>query len=693
MVPHRALSNQLLWRRQAYGFTAADRLLQVLPLGFDPSLWELLAPLVTGGRLVLARQGGHQDGRYLADLISRQRITVLEVVPRLLRLLLDEPGFDSCNALRRVFCGGEVLTAELCDRFFARSAAALANVYGPTEATIVATCWECVRPTSEPAPRRAVVSNGGEHGNMGAGVPIGRAIPNTRALLLDERGQPTPPGETGELYLGGAGLARGYLNRPDLTAERFVLLPADGRADGAQRLYRTGDLARSLPDGSFVFLGRVDDQVKIRGFRVEPAEVEAVLAAHPGVRECAVIARRDARGDHRLVAYVCERGAALGAPHASGSLVAGARALRDYLLARLPEHMVPSAFVAMDALPLTPSGKLDTHALPDPAVAPPAVGAGSLAPRDGVEAQLAAIWRDILQVPAVGVRDDFFALGGDSLQVMALVAEIETQLGRALLGSAIYETRTIERLARLLQADPDASPLVAVQPEGTWPPLFLVGAGHGDLPGFYRLASYLGADQPLFALQPPAKTEEYAAYTSLPLLAAAYIEQVRLVQGEGPYVLAGYSAGGIVAFEMAQQLRAQRAEVVAVVILDSQFPVPFGADYLLFRGLRRVAGALAWRGLWRTGSQIQQMLADPGFEVTFRALCGYRPRRYVGTVALLLAERSYVRRSPTPWQWRRVAPELATHVVPGGHFSALHEPHVVALAQRVRAVLDAAVHS
>lgn len=283
MIPHLAICNHMLWMQETFPLTERDAVLQKTPISFDASVWEFFAPLLAGARLVMARPGGHQESAYLVDAIADHNVTILQLVPSMLRMILGEPELDKCQSLRRVFCGGEALPFELQERFFTRLDAELHNLYGPTEATIDATFWTCRMSGTQPT------------------VPIGRPIANTEVYILDEHLRPVPVGVRGELHIGGEGLARGYLNRPELTAEKFIPNPFSNRSG---RLYKTGDMVCYLPDGNIKFYGRLDHQVKIRGFRIELGEIEAVLAEHPAVKQAVVLEREDVPGDKRLVAYV-----------------------------------------------------------------------------------------------------------------------------------------------------------------------------------------------------------------------------------------------------------------------------------------------------------------------------------------------------------------------------------------------------
>ncbi|WP_420869797.1 amino acid adenylation domain-containing protein [Bradyrhizobium septentrionale] len=387
---HRAIVNRLMWMQNAYGLNATDVVLQKTPFSFDVSAWEFFWTLLEGATLVLAPPGAHRDPDALVDLIISQRITTIHFVPSMLVSFMDAKSVDRCRSLRRVLCSGEALPAASVHRVRrVLPRTGLHNLYGPTEAAIDVTAWSCPAEFDE------------------AVVPIGRPIANTRVYLLDDHGEPVPFGAVGELCIGGAGVARGYLNRPELTAERFIASPF---VDG-DRLYRTGDLARYLADGNLEFLGRNDEQVKIRGFRIEPGEIAARLLEHPAVGDAVVVAREDGRGEQRLVAYVV-------APEAEESDLAGG--LRAHLSARLPDYMVPSAFVRLAGLPLTVNGKVDRNALPAPGEE--AYAHRAYAPPQGeIETALATIWAELLGVERIGRHDHFFELGGHSLLAVQLM--------------------------------------------------------------------------------------------------------------------------------------------------------------------------------------------------------------------------------------------------------------------------------
>ncbi|HVR99167.1 MAG TPA: amino acid adenylation domain-containing protein, partial [Thermoanaerobaculia bacterium] len=407
MVPHRGIHNRLSWAQQVYRLDETDAVLQKASFGFDFSVWECFAPLWAGARLVLAEPGRQGDGPYLVRVLREHRVTFVHFVPSMLAAFLAEEGVETCDSLRQVFSGGEALTPELRDRTLARLPAAFDNQYGPTETSVDVTRWTCA-PGQDPHR-----------------VPIGRPIANAQLYVVDPELRPVPAGVAGELLVGGAGVTRGYLRRPGLTAERFIPDPFGGVPSA--RLYRTGDLVRWLPDGTVDFLGRIDHQVKVRGLRIELGEIESALVALPGIRQAVVVAR-----ESRLIAYVV------------GSVVADE--LRKSLRERLPDYMVPAVFVALPALPLNASGKVDRKALPAPEQ-PGAREEGYVAPRTREEEILAGVWAQVLRLPRVGMNDNFFELGGDSILSIQIVSRAR-QAGLLFTVREIFEHQTVAGLAR-----------------------------------------------------------------------------------------------------------------------------------------------------------------------------------------------------------------------------------------------------
>jgi arthrofactin-type cyclic lipopeptide synthetase B len=411
---HSAVVNRLLWMQDEYGLGAADAVLQKTPFSFDVSVWEFFWPLFTGARLVMARPGGHKDPAYLCEIIEAEQITTLHFVPSMLDVFLAHGDVSQAAGLARVMCSGEALPGSLVRRFKAQlPGSGLFNLYGPTEAAVDVTAWDCAGPVTPD------------------NTPIGKPIANTRMYVLDEQMQPVPLGVTGELFIGGVQVARGYLNRPDLTAERFL---KDPFSDG--RMYRTGDVGRYLPDGNIEYLGRNDDQVKIRGLRIELGEIQARLGEFPQIKEATVLAREDVPGDKRLVAYYTGAAAQI-------------EALRAHLLEQLPDYMVPQVFVHLDALPLSPNGKLDRKALPAPGLESLRVREYE-APVGETEIALARFWAELLNVDRVGRHDHFFELGGHSLLAVSLIGRLR-QEGIDANVKALFEQPTLWEYAAITE--------------------------------------------------------------------------------------------------------------------------------------------------------------------------------------------------------------------------------------------------
>ncbi|MCP3142127.1 non-ribosomal peptide synthase/polyketide synthase [Pyxidicoccus sp. QH1ED-7-1] len=691
MNAHGAVVNRLLWMQQHYGLSSSDAVLQKTPYAFDVSVWEFFWPLLCGARLVLARPGGHQDPAYLARLIQQQRISTLHFVPSMLAAFLDEPSSAGCDGVRRVLCSGEALPAELASRCLTTlPAAELHNLYGPTEAAVDVTAWH-VRP-----------------GAFRASVPIGLPVSNTRIHLLDASLAPVPVGVPGELFISGLQVGRGYLSRPALTAERF--LPDPFSPSPGARMYRTGDLARRLPDGSIDYLGRTDFQVKLRGFRIELGEVEAALAQHPSVRDAVLLAREDVPGDKRLVAYLTPR-------HGQSLSV---DVLRQHLLARLPEYMVPSAFVPLEALPLSPNGKVDRKALPAP-TASTAAARDFVAPRNPTEELLAGLFAQLLGVSRIGIHDDFFALGGHSLLAVRLMARLQQQLGRGLPLASLFGGATVERIARMLHEEAPArpwTPLMALNTEGTRPPLFLVHPIGGSVLCYAELAQRLGADQPLYALQAPGVDGGGAPLASVEELAALYVEAIRTVQPSGPYHLGGWSFGGTVALEMARQLQRRDEQVALLALIDSSalqrtvdlspsaVTAAFARDLALISGreltqpdevlasmepdalidllMDEARRANILQGVPR--ERLESLRAV--FESHRRALASYVPAPLTVPMVLLRATDSLPGQQDRGWS-ALASSGLRLHQVPGNHYTLLRPPHVETLARTLRECLDA----
>ncbi|MGW4234861.1 amino acid adenylation domain-containing protein, partial [Streptomyces sp. NPDC004980] len=539
VVPHRGIVNRLLWMQDAYRIGPDDRILQKTPSGFDVSVWEFFWPLVTGAVQVVAKPGGHRDPAYLARLIQDADVTTAHFVPSMLEVFLAEPEAAHCTGLRRVLCSGEALPTGLRKRFRALLPAALHNLYGPTEASVDVTSWDCAEDSAT------------------AVVPIGRPVWNTRTYVLDPALAPAPAGSGGELYLGGVQLAHGYLGRAALTAERFV---ADPYGPPGSRLYRTGDLARITANGVLEFLGRTDDQVKIRGRRVELGEIEHALAQHPLVGSAVVAVHTTPSGDTRLAAYVT--------PAGSAQLPEPA-ALRDHLADVLPDHMVPAHYTAIDAVPVTPNGKVDKKALPEPQLLEREPGR---APRDATEKALCEIFAELLDHDTVSIDDNFFELGGHSLLATRLIGMVRDRLDAEMSVVSIFEAPTVAALAvRLSEAEGEGplSRLLPLRSGGTEAPVFCVHPLGGLSWPYAGLAEHLPAGVGLYGLQSAGLGDDEPLPATVEEMAADYVARIRTVQAEGPYRLLGWSLGGRVAHAMAGLLESAGQEVELLALLDA----------------------------------------------------------------------------------------------------------------------------
>ncbi len=709
-VLHRGIS-RLVINTNYVEFTPADMVAHASNTSFDASTFEIWGALLHGARLVIVPKETLLAPHEFATFIRQRGITVLFLTTPLFHYFAGEiPG--AFSSLRYLVAGGDALQPEAARAVLrAGRPAHLVNGYGPTEVTTFAVCHEV---TEVPADTTS--------------IPIGRPISNSRAYILDAALEPLPPGIAGELYLGGPGVAGGYVNCPDANATSFIHDPFSG--DPAARLYKTGDLARWREDGVIEFLGRADNQVKIRGFRIEPAEIEAALLRHPGVRQAVVIPRADTAGEKQLAAYIVPRQEA---PTSAD--------LREHLLASLPEYMAPGAFAFLKALPLNANGKFDLAAL---AEVPLVQTEASLEiPGTWMEASLVEIWEDILDRRPIGVTDDFFDLGGHSLLAIRMLAEVEKRTGIKIPPRILFENATIRRLAMAARRQ-DAvtrSAIVPVQPAGSLTPFFFL---HGDFVegGLYcvKMARYIGADRPFYAIdphgahdQPPQSIEE---------MAADRLELVRQARPRGPYALGGFCNGGLVAFEMARQLEAAGETVSSLVLIsvdgsNAEFswlerligmvPAPGEKKFHSFIQWRerilfaraawsrqleefaqpapaaersgriaRKAGRIAQKAFGlvrpRRGSAPEDTTQPEAAGVDIghiynQACTAYVPRPYHGAAHVIWPDELPLR--DTTAGWSSVLPGLKLIMTPGGHFSVLQGENLRITSGKIRECLNA----
>jgi amino acid adenylation domain-containing protein len=698
VVPQRAV-NRLVCNTNYIKLDQSDRVAQASNFAFDAATFEIWGALVHGAQLVIMTKDVVLSSSEFSRQIREHGISILFLTTALFNHLARESP-ETFGSLRYLLFGGEAVDPGWA-REVLRSAAPerLLHVYGPTESTTFAT-WYPVLDVAEDATT----------------IPIGRPLSNTQAYILDQYMRPVPVGVHGELHLGGDGLVRAYLNRPELTAEKFVPHPFTP-VPGA-RLYKTGDVARYLPDGNIEFVGRLDYQVKIRGFRVEPGEVEAILAEHEGVREAALVLHEVSPGEKRLVAYVVAKESLSNSE------------LREFLKRRLPDYMVPSAFVMMEALPLTPSGKVDRRALPAPDSMRGEKGETFVPPRNALELQLAQIWEEVLKVQPISVTDNFFELGGHSLSAVHLMARIRHVFGPDLPLATLFEGGTIETLVAVLrqQGTQSSSPLVGIQTKGAKRPFFCVHPAGGNIICYISLARRLGLDQPLYGLQARGLDGKHEPLESIEEMAAHYLEALRGVQPCGPYLLGGWSLGGALAFEMARQLQSQGEEIALLALMDSPAPVAShnhndeeldDASLLAAKAadaglpineeeLRGLEPDERLRYFLDQGRKCRLIPADYDLEqasrllrvykTNVRALRLYNPRGSVNRVTLFRAiEMLEASVGPTSENsaldatlgWSKFSSEpVEVYDVPGDHMSMMTEPDVEALADILRQSLD-----
>ncbi len=708
-MPHRALTNLLGWQlREAQG-SGALRTLQFASLSFDVSFQEIFSTWGSGGTLVMVPDETRRDAPALLRFIAEQGIErcFFPFVYLQHLALVFQSGGVLPQRLREVITAGEQLeiTPQISNFFQGLPECRLHNHYGPSESHVV---------TAYTLPRRV--------SDWERLPPIGKPIDNTQIYIVDRNGESVPMGEAGELCIGGASLARGYLNRAETTAERFI--PDRLSVDGEGRLYRAGDLARYRADGEIEFLGRIDNQIKIRGFRVELGEIEITLLGHPQVREAVVVAQEETKGERKLIAYVVT----------SGEDKELGRELRTFLKQRLPEYMVPARFMMLEAIPLTPSGKINRRALPSPSNQRPPLAQAYVEPKTSIERQLEGMWEELFGIQPIGVRDCFFELGGDSLLATQLLLKIHEVFDRAIPPSALIEEATIEYLAKIISTPTDGreySSLVRMQPKGTKPPVFFVHPLGGEVFGYRALARYLGEDQPFYGLRARGLDGQQKPLTDLQSMAAAYVTEILNVQSEGPFLLGGYSSGGIIAFEMAQQFQAQGHRVLLAVMdeeapradhssWDLGFAIRFLRDLPYWfvdnvikssltevaadvqRHLRKIAKRTIKAVLKSRTHEVFEVgvsdeldladLSEHGLRVAeahYEALTNYKPRIYPGRVTLYRTRSEALFGSHTTDKgWGKLTSDGVDVIfVPGNHRNLCEEPNAAAFAREFERAL------
>jgi amino acid adenylation domain-containing protein len=665
-IPHGAVTNFLNSMQRKPGLTDKDILLAITTISFDIAVLELYLPLISGAKVVLASREVVIDGLELLRLLKESNATVMQATPATWQLLLAA-GWNGQSQPLKILCGGEALTQELANQLSTR-ASSLWNMYGPTEATVWATTYEVVSQSLPNARKSAAL--------------IGRPIDNTQTYILDRYLQPVPIGVSGELYIGGACLARGYLNRPDLTAEKFIANPFSN--DPSSRLYRTGDVAKYLPSGEIEYIGRIDNQVKIRGFRIELGEIEVSLAQHPDIRELAVIVREDIPSDKRIVAYIVLHKTAQ---------IPTVSSLRDFLSQKLPQYMIPSAFVTLESLPLTPNGKVDRRTLPSPDISKD-LGEKFITPRDEVEQQLLNIWKKVLGHNSISIKDNFFDLGGHSLSSVRLIFEIENTFKCRLPLSTIFQIGTIEEISKLIRkkaseknSDYDFPAGLTVEEYRN----FLANsAGRTGLRlgkrgliinvlpesqvssqpfvwiGSVKTAKKLKLKQPIYVIPGASLSSSMNSYNDyISKISTLLVDELLTVRPQlESYSLGGWCYDGLVAMEMAQQLQKLGKKVNLLTLLDVSgrskhykvlnfIMLNFGnLRYHLFQisklSLQQKTQYIAQRLKGKTiyFNEVKSTTHRPDIiqpvDLLTKAANDYKPNSYIGKVLLVIGNKQIV---------------------------------------------------
>jgi amino acid adenylation domain-containing protein len=689
-ISHQAI-NRLVFNTNYLKIEPSDRIAQASNISFDAATFEIWGALLQGAQLIGITKDILLSPPKLAAYLHEHKISVIFLTTALFnQLARDQPTIF--QGMRQVLFGGEAVEPKWVAKILNHGPPQrLLHVYGPTENTTFTT-WYLVTAVPEG------VTN----------IPIGCPIANTQVYVLDQNQQPVPIGVPGELYIGGAGLAQGYLNRPQLTTEKFISNPFSSHS----RLYKTGDLVRYLPDGNIEFLGRIDNQVKIRGFRIELGEIEAVLASHPTIQETVVIVQESESGDKRLVAYLVPQ---------LGQLIEPSE-LRAFLQEKLPDYMIPVAFVSLEHLPLTPNGKVDRRALSQLSVNLEISAKPFVAPRTQTEKRLAKIWAEVLGVKRVGIHDNFFDLGGHSLLAVILLSKIEKKLGQNLPLATLFQAPTVEQLAHILYQTRDSTSylsLVPLQPHGSKSPLFCIPPAGNTATGFINLVRHLDSEQPVYGLQPLGLDGKQAPHNQVEEMADHYLKEIRAFQSDGPYYLAGLCFGSHIAWEMARQLQVQGESIALLALLDPGAPIvselPQWAEFENLNSLGYYICRTIYhyqRGQWY---QLYSALKDfmnrryRWFKMKLNpqhrrrlenvmaahqiANMNYRIPVYSGKVILFRSSEFEALENQGEGPWAKCWSEFTTgglvrHVIPGGHREILQEPQVRILAEQLKRCLD-----
>jgi amino acid adenylation domain-containing protein len=675
-IIHQSLTNYLYYLTKYFKLQKNDTFLAVANISFDVAMHELFLPLIIGGKLIIASDEMITEPSLLLKAIKDYRVTIIDTTPSRWQILVEMATEQYPLSISKIWCGGESLNSKLACQLTSITKDVY-NFYGPTETTIFSLIYPVTNPEK---------------------ILIGKAIANTKTYILDSNLQPLPIGVVGELHIGGDGLARGYLNRPDLTAEKFIDNPF-----GEGKLYKTGDLARYLPDGNIEYIGRIDNQVKIRGFRIELGEIEATLNQYQGIKETVVIVRENSQGDKYLVAYLITNNQV------------NQKELRAYIQKELPEYMIPSAFIFLDGFPLNHNGKIDRKALPEPDFNSQKENE-FIAPRNEIEIKLVQIWQEVLGKEQISINDNFFELGGHSLLAVRLVFQIEQQLLKKLSISSLFQNPTIEKLSQLITSSDktDNSAMVCIKPNGKKNPVFCIHPGGGNVFCYAELAHYLNSyDIPVYGLKSLGLDDEQQPLTSIGEMAEYYLEAIQRIQPQGEYHLIGWSLGGVIAFEIAQQLQAKGYQTPLLALIDSQLSIASSLDQdKMFKFFVQDLSRIYGKQLLILEDDLQKLTIQEKFNYllaqiekeelilseysqreiknlwrvfqgNLMALNQYKPKSYLGEAILFQAsEKSLSLNQKQYNEWNNlILGNLDVHTLKGNHYTIIKSPTLENLVQ------------
>jgi amino acid adenylation domain-containing protein len=640
-----------------------ETILNRAPIAFDASVFEIYGTLLNGGKLAImnSQKPTFKD---IADAIQQYQVTTLRSTPGILNMLLEEYS-DNMGSLRQVLSAGEALPVWLAQKFFTKlPKCKLINAYGPTENSVSTTSYH----VKGIPPDTSL-------------IPIGRPISNDSVYILDKYLQPVPIGVIGEIYMSGDGIARGYWNKPEITKERFPSDPFNNTL--GKRLYKSGDLARYRTDGNIEYIGRADGQVKIRGYRIELGEIESFVGLYPGVKQAVAGTIKGKDGTEELVAYVVmnKKG------------IFNQQLIRSFVGEKLPQHMIPTFFVELQEIPVTPVGKIDRKKLPAPTVT--TSREQIVLPRSQVERKLVILWENILGISPIGIKDSYFELGGNSLLAMQIFTEIEKVFNKKLPASIIFQEDTIEKLAKQIEVQ-DAgtdlqSSIVAIQPHGVVPPLFCIHGGGGEVLVYQGLAKELGNERPVYGLRYTNGVDDLSL--TVESLAEKYIQDIKRVQPNGPYFLLGYCFGGVIAYEMAQMLVREGQEVSFLAILNfanprrKQVEIKDEISYkkIISKNIKTISKMPIKQSisffLQKSKNALKLLVNKPPLpaptvrSTLAKAISIYKPKPYPGNILLIPAseDKHYLKEHG----WETAEPgKIQVNNVPTDHDNLLKEPNI-----------------